>query len=189
MENVLIYGSIFDITEDMTNEEIGLLFKGINSWRKGEEVIFEDRYLKGIWMGIKPNLDKLKDSYDKKVSANQANGNKGGRPKKNTTPTKEVPNSVSNEVSQPVEVISSEVKEDVVEMIKPSTNKSKGKKVVSKLILNDVVKYNFDNDNINTGQSVDLYNSIENDKFLYVEDLEVIINEYIMENEIAKQFN
>ncbi len=187
MENVLIYGSIFDMTEDMTNEEIGLLFKGINSWRKGEEVIFEDRYLKGIWIGIKPNLDKLKEAYDNKVSTNQANGKKGGRPKKEKNDT---PKDDSKELSKPVEVIASEVKEDVLEEIKPlPTNKSEGKKIVSKLILNDVVKYNFDNDNINTGQSVDLYNSIENDKFLYVEDLEVIINEYIMENEIAKQFN
>jgi hypothetical protein len=83
MENLLIYGSIFDTLDELSNEEAGLLFKALNSFRKGEEVEFEDRYLKGLWKGIKPNLDKLKENYDSKVKANQENGKKGGRPPKN----------------------------------------------------------------------------------------------------------
>lgn len=82
MENLLIYGSIFDMLDELTNEEAGLLFKALNSFRNGQEVEFEDRYLKGIWKGILPNLNKLKENYDVKVKANQENGKKGGRPKK-----------------------------------------------------------------------------------------------------------
>jgi hypothetical protein len=82
MENLLIYGSIFDALDDLTNEEAGVLFKALNAFRKGEEVEFEDRYLKGLWKGIKPNLDNVKANYDNKVKANQENGKKGGRPKK-----------------------------------------------------------------------------------------------------------
>lgn len=103
MENVLIYGTIFDMTDDMTNEEVGLLFNGINSWRKGEEVVFEDRYLKGIWKGILPNLEKLKDNYEKKVASNRKNGKKGGRPRKNVDtnnkPEEKTTKEVTNEES------------------------------------------------------------------------------------------
>ena len=93
LKNVLIYESIFDMTEDLTDEEVGLLFKGINTWRKGGEVEFEDRLLKGIWMGILPNLKTLEKNYDKKANANRENGKKGGRPKKTSktsSPTVEV---------------------------------------------------------------------------------------------------
>ena len=58
-KDVLIYGSIFDMTDDMTNEEVGLLFNGINDWRKGKAVVFTDRYLMGIWTGILPILNKV----------------------------------------------------------------------------------------------------------------------------------
>lgn len=86
MENLLVYGSIFDLLEDMTNEEAGLLFKGLNDFRNGKEVKFDDRYLQGLWKGILPNLNKLVDNYDSKVARNRENGKKGGRPAKSETP-------------------------------------------------------------------------------------------------------
>lgn len=89
MENVLIYGSIFDFTEVLTDEQTGKLFKAINTWRKDGVVEFDDLLLKGIWMGIQPNLEALKTSYGKKVTANKENGSKGGRPKKETIPQPE----------------------------------------------------------------------------------------------------
>ena len=82
MENLLIYGSIFDMLDELSNEEAGLLFKALNDFRKGNDVEFEDRYLKGLWKGIKPNLDKLKDNYESKVKANQENGKKEKKKKK-----------------------------------------------------------------------------------------------------------
>jgi hypothetical protein len=88
MENLLIYGSILEMTDDMSNEEAGILFKALNSWRKDEEVIIEDRYLKGIWKGILPSLEQIKSNYNNKVNANRENGKKGGRPKTQTNPQK-----------------------------------------------------------------------------------------------------
>lgn len=82
IENLLIYGSIFDLLDDMTNEEAGLLFKALNDFRKGNEVSFEDRYLQGIWKGILPNLNKLVENYESKIARNRENGKKGGRPPK-----------------------------------------------------------------------------------------------------------
>lgn len=108
MENLLIYGSIFDMLDELTNEEAGLLFKALNSFRKGEEVEFEDRYLKGIWKGILPNLNKLKENYDSKVKANQENGKKGGRPKKindGVEPSKPSTQNKAPEATIPTKVI------------------------------------------------------------------------------------
>ena len=103
MKNVLIYESIFDMTDDLTNEEAGLLFKAINDWRKGNEVNFEDRYLKGLWVGILPNLTRLKENYDKKANSNRANGKKGGRPKKDNKEVKAVltEDDISNDTITP----------------------------------------------------------------------------------------
>lgn len=120
MENLLIYGSILDMLDELTNEEAGLLFKALNSFRKGDEVEFEDRYLKGIWKGILPNLNKLKENYDSKVKANQENGKKGGRPKSTPTKKEEITDTI---IPQPIQDIQKEVKvskikEKVVNIIK-----------------------------------------------------------------------
>lgn len=111
MENLLIYGSIFDTLDELSNEEAGLLFKALNSFRKGEEVEFEDRYLKGLWKGIKPNLDKLKENYDSKVKANQENGKKGGRPPKKSNDVVES-SKPTTENKTPESIISTQVIEE-----------------------------------------------------------------------------
>ena len=86
MTNVLIYESIWNITEKLTDEQTGKLFKGINHWRTGNHVEFDDPLLIGVWLGIEPNLISLYDNYQKKVEANKANGKKGGRPKTDNNP-------------------------------------------------------------------------------------------------------
>jgi hypothetical protein len=140
MENLLIYGSIFDMLDELSNEEAGLLFKALNSFRKGEEVEFEDRYLKGIWKGIKPNLDKLKENYDSKVKANQENGKKGGRPKKSndatsvasntqtenktteaTLPTQSIPEYQEEEKVSEIEANS--IRQEIIPILKQRANK------------------------------------------------------------------
>ena len=116
MENILIYGSIFDMTDKMTDEQVGKLFKAINKWRGGTEPEFDDPMLIGVWMGISPNLEQLKSNYDTKVAANRENGKKGGRPKKVTTPTqqeeikviqeksKDITPTVDTKTTEPVEI-------------------------------------------------------------------------------------
>jgi hypothetical protein len=115
MENLLIYGSIFDMLDELSNEEAGLLFKALNSFRKGKEVEFEDRYLKGLWKGIKPNLDKLKENYDSKVKANQENGKKGGRPKKSNDVGEPSKTSTKNKALETI-ISSQIIQDDQVEM-------------------------------------------------------------------------
>jgi hypothetical protein len=100
MKNLLIYGSILDMLDDLTNEEAGILFKGLNDYRNGKDVVFEDRYLQGLWKGIKPNLDTMKDNYDKKVNANKENGKKGGRPPKKQITLQQLITEEEDEVEQ-----------------------------------------------------------------------------------------
>ena len=86
MGNVLIYESIWNITERLSDEQTGKLFKAINAWRKNDEIILDDLLLEGIWLGIEPNLISLFDNYQKKVELNKSNGKKGGRPKTQPNP-------------------------------------------------------------------------------------------------------
>jgi hypothetical protein len=86
MKHVLIYESIFEFLDKLTDEQVGKLFRGINKWRLGEEVIFDDLVLTAFWFGVLPNLNKLKDTYDNRVNTSKINGKKGGRPKKQETP-------------------------------------------------------------------------------------------------------
>lgn len=111
MENLLIYGSIFNMLDELSNEEAGLLFKALNSFRKGEVVEFEDRYLKGLWAGIKPNLDKLKENYDAKVKLNQENGKKGGRPPKKSNEETKSSEAFTSDLSN----VEPKVEQDTVE--------------------------------------------------------------------------
>ena len=90
LKHVLIYDSIFDIVDNLTEEQAGILFKGLSTWRKGETPIFKDPLIIGLWLGIKPNLDKLEENYNNTVERNRKNGSKGGRPK-----TQENPNNPS----------------------------------------------------------------------------------------------
>jgi hypothetical protein len=122
MENLLIYGSIFDLLEDMTNEEAGLLFKGLNDFRNGKEVSFEDRYLQGLWKGILPNLNKLVDNYDSKVARNRENGKKGGRPSTKEISTETTVKAV--ESSTKVEIINTD-NQDRIEIHSHLVNKFK----------------------------------------------------------------
>lgn len=74
MKNVLIYESILDIVDNLSDEQAGILFKGFSTWRKGIDPIFKDPLITGLWMGILPNLTKLEDNYKRKVEINRQNG-------------------------------------------------------------------------------------------------------------------
>jgi hypothetical protein len=145
MENLLIYSSIWDFTDELSDEQTGKLFKGINQWRKGEQVVFDDLLLKGIWMGIKPTLETIKTNYHKKVEANQKNGKKGGRPKKqSTTSTKEVLNEggkiKSNEVKTKSDNNIPQKKNNVLEEIKLTKQKQDDYSIT--IVDGEVVKLN-----------------------------------------------
>jgi hypothetical protein len=125
MENLLIYGTIFDMLDDLTDEEAGQLFKALNTFRKGGTVEFTDRYLKGIWKGILPNLIKLEENYNKKVIANKENGKKGGRPKKdNNTPTDDDSQKIDSKEVKPIEITTTTTTTNKVSEIKEKGDKT-----------------------------------------------------------------
>lgn len=116
MKNIIVFESILDLLDEMTNEEAGLLFKGLNDFRNGKDVKFEDRYLQGLWKGILPNLNNMHTNYLNKVKNNAENGKKGGRPVKKETIIIEQPIIKEEVINTPI--IKEEIKEidDLIEV-------------------------------------------------------------------------
>ena len=81
-QNTLIYPSHYELMEELTDEQAGLLIKTIGRYQRGEDISISDVLVKGIWMGIKSDFDKQRETYEAVCKRNQENGKKGGRPKK-----------------------------------------------------------------------------------------------------------
>ena len=78
--------------EDLTNEEMGILFKNFISHAKGEEVDLSNRFVSIAWKSVVKQINRMNAKYMKDVE----NGKKGGRPRKpNNNPT-ETPNKPNN---------------------------------------------------------------------------------------------
>jgi len=86
-----------------------------------------------------------------------------------------IPKNVSKKISTPTEVLS------------PVTIKTKS--IASKVLLKEILTNSYDSGDINRSQEVDLITMIDNDKFLYVCDLMLIINENKTYNEIARSIS
>lgn len=79
----LIYYEYRDILEDLTNEELGMLFRAIFDYEiDGTIPNFESLLMKMAFKVIKGNLDRDSNKYDKRCETSAQNGAKGGRPKK-----------------------------------------------------------------------------------------------------------
>jgi len=85
IKNILIYDSIWGLLDNLTDPQVAMLFRAIKSWKDGYEPQIEDPLIKGVWLGILPNLNNLEDNYNNIVERNRENGKKGGRPKTQTT--------------------------------------------------------------------------------------------------------
>jgi hypothetical protein len=86
-QNTLIYPSHYELMEELTNEQAGLLIKTIGRYQRGEDIIISDILVKGVWLGIKHDFDKQKETYEAVCERNQKNGKKGGRPKNPKNPS------------------------------------------------------------------------------------------------------
>lgn len=86
-QNTLIYPSHYQLMEELTDEQAGLLIKTIGRYQRGEDISINDVLVKGIWMGIKSDFDKQKETYEAVCKRNQENGKKGGRPKNPKNPS------------------------------------------------------------------------------------------------------
>jgi len=85
-QNTLIYPSHYELMEELTNEQAGLLIKTIGRYQRGEDINISDNLVKGIWLGIKHHFDKQTEHYNKVVERNRKNGKQGGRPKTQDNP-------------------------------------------------------------------------------------------------------
>jgi hypothetical protein len=103
-----MYKSYIDAVAKLTPEDRLVIYEAIFEYGfTGVEPTFDNPYLEMGWNLVKPNLVNNIANLEKNIK----NGKKGGRPPKKEQPTKEVPNSVSNEVSQPVEVSTPELED------------------------------------------------------------------------------
>ncbi len=102
---VPMYKSYIDAVAKLTPEDRLVIYEAIFEYGfTGIEPIFDNPYLEMGWNLVKPNLVNNIANLEKNIK----NGKKGGRP-----PKKEVPNSVSNEEPQPVEVVTPVLKEEL----------------------------------------------------------------------------
>ena len=83
----IIYPGHYELMDELTNEQAGLLIKTIGKFHKGEEISITDPLLKGIWLGIKHDFVAQKEKYEATCERNQKNGKLGGRPKNPKNPS------------------------------------------------------------------------------------------------------
>jgi hypothetical protein len=81
VKHTIIYQSHFELMNQLTDEQAGILIKAIGLFGLGEEPKISDSVVMGIWMAIKRDFIIQSDNYQKRVNANKINGLAGGRPK------------------------------------------------------------------------------------------------------------
>ncbi len=69
---------------DMTDEEMGMLFRNFIAYSKGEELNLENRFVKSSWLSVVKQIDRMNKKYFNDVE----NGKKGGAPIGNTNAKK-----------------------------------------------------------------------------------------------------
>jgi len=82
----IIYPGHYELMDELTNEQAGLLIKTIGKYHRGEDITISDVLVKGIWLGIKHDFKAQKEKYEATCERNQKNGLKGGRPKTKKNP-------------------------------------------------------------------------------------------------------
>lgn len=86
-DNFLLKKAQQEIFNNLSNEDAGLLIKGIFEYiNTGDSKL--DGYLKVIFIPIKNDIDKNEENYQKRCETNKLNGSKGGAPKGNTNAKK-----------------------------------------------------------------------------------------------------
>ena len=80
-KHTIIYQSHFELMDNLSDEQAGILIKSIGLFQKGIEPTIKDPLVMGIFLAIKRDFIVQAENYAKKVKANRENGSKGGRPK------------------------------------------------------------------------------------------------------------
>jgi hypothetical protein len=90
IKHTIIYQSHFELMDNLSDEQAGILIKSIGLFQKGIEPNISDPMVFGIFLAIKRDFQIQSENYQKKVKANQENGAKGGRPKVSINPSNPV---------------------------------------------------------------------------------------------------
>jgi len=83
-KNILIYESHFELMDNLTDAQSGMLIKAIGLFNKGIEPTktqITDSVVLGMWMAIRRDFVIQQKNYEKKCEINRKNGENGGRPK------------------------------------------------------------------------------------------------------------
>jgi len=83
-KNILIYESHFELMDNLTDAQSGMLIKAIGLFHKKIEPTqthITDSVVLGIWMAIRRDFVIQQKNYEKKCEINRKNGENGGRPK------------------------------------------------------------------------------------------------------------
>lgn len=90
-----------DLTHELTLEEKGRLIDGAIAYARGDPVSLDgnERF---VFPVLRTRIDRDKEKYDATVQRNQANGRKGGRPRKcETQPNQEYPSGLFGNPDNP----------------------------------------------------------------------------------------
>lgn len=79
-----MYTEYESFTDDMTNEEAGILFKAILRFENSGEIMDVPAEIKSAWSFIRKRLISNREAYDAACESHRAAGENGGRPKTKT---------------------------------------------------------------------------------------------------------
>ena len=85
----LIYHEYKEILEDLTDEEVGILFRAILDYEIEGTIPNFKGLMKMAFKVIQGNLDRDRNKYDKRCETSAENGKLGGRPRKSNKNLKE----------------------------------------------------------------------------------------------------
>lgn len=78
----ILYNDLYNIIEELTDEEAGIIFRAILCYQNTGEIIEMPRDLRLLFLSIKGDLDRNNDKYEETCKKRRESGKKGGRPKK-----------------------------------------------------------------------------------------------------------
>ncbi|MDY0144083.1 MAG: DUF6291 domain-containing protein [Bacteroidales bacterium] len=82
-DSFILYTQFSEVIGELSDEQAGKMFKALfNYTTTGNEPEFSG-ILKMAWIPIRQQIDRTTEKYEKKAGSNRANGQLGGRPKKN----------------------------------------------------------------------------------------------------------
>ena len=87
-----------DAWSDLTDEEMGILFKKFISHAKGEDIKIENRIVNQSWLSKVNDIDRMTAKYIKDIE----NGKTGGAPKGNKNASKQPKNNPETTQEQPL---------------------------------------------------------------------------------------